>query len=177
MFGFAITGVGVVSFLGIKGFRESEKDIETFKNKTNNDLNSKYEKIEGMNKSIDEKIETIDNTLQELKYQNQYLQKINQYLFSITNSIIDNGGNSETVLVIRNSLYNQYYIVKTFLPWSDGPADSTQAAFMYLQFNGTKDNIDDLQFIADNDPDERKRNMALKTISFIRARLMYDPIY
>ena len=173
MFGVAIAFVGVLSFFGIKGFRESKDEIEKYKENINNALKEKIAEIERLNKSVEEKAKKISDILDEHNYQIQFLQRNNQYLFSVTNSIVDSSsGNSETTLNIRNSLYNQYYIVKTFLPWSDGPTDSTQAAFMYLLYNGTLDNIDDLQFIANKDPDERKRKMAFETIGFIRAR--YD---
>ena len=173
VFGVAIAFVGIISFFGIKGFRESKDEIEKYKKDINNALKEKIAEIDRLNKSVDEKAKKISNILDEHNYQIQFLQRNNQYLFSVTNSIVDSsGGNSEETLAIWNSLYNQCYILKTFLPWSDGPTDSTHAAFMYLQYNGTLDNIDDLQFIADKDPDERKRNMATGTISFIRAR--YD---
>lgn len=159
MFGVAIAFVGIISFFGIKGFRESKDELEKYK--------------EDINNVLEEKIAEINAILNVQKYQIQYLQRINQSLFSITNSVVDSySGNDETASSIRNSSYNQYYIVKVFLPWSDSPTDGTEAAFRYLQVKGTIDNIEDLQFIADNDPDERKRKMTIETIGYIRAR--YD---
>lgn len=174
--------VGVITSMAIAVHNNHREDIKELKREVaeriksqDNQIQEGIDEINRIRSDVETRTNEIERMQSQQNYQIQYLERINQYLFSITNSIIDiNGGNDETVLAIRNSLCNQYYIVKTFLPWSDGPVDSTQAAFMYLQFNGTKDNIDDLQFIADNDPDERKRRMAQETIGYIRARLMND---
>lgn len=150
-----------------------KKDITKTVDEVKRELMNKIEEINLIKCSVDQKANEIECLAKKQEFQNNYLQRINQYLFSITNSVVDSyGGNDETASSIRNSLYNQYYIVKLFLPWSDSPIDGTEAAFRYLQVNGTIDNIDDLQFIANNDPDERKRKMAIETIGFIKARLM-----
>lgn len=167
-----------------------ENDLRDFKKVTNID-NKEYK--EGIDKSfynlkselqdliketkslgvdIQEKGEKLFDVLKFQEYQNQYLQRINQYLFLVTNSVVDINGGGGAASGIRVVLYNQYNIVKVFLPWSDSPTDGTEAAFRYLQVNGTIVNIGDLQFIADNDPDERKRKMAQETIGYIKARLM-----
>lgn len=162
----------------IRGFKEDlKKELAKQINEQNNQIQERIGEANRIRNDIETRTNGIERILRQQNYQIQYLERINRYLFSITNSIVDSdGGNSESTLAFRNSLYNQYYIVKTFLPWSDGPTDSTQAAFMYLQYNGTLDNIDDLQFIAANDPDERKKNKARETIGFIRARLESDQV-
>ena len=167
--------VGVITSMALAVHNNHRDDFKELKREVVERISNQDNQINTIWNDVETRTNEIERMQRQQNYQIQYLERINQYLFSITNSVIDiNGRNSETVLVIRNSLYNQYYIVKTFLPWSDGPADSTQAAFMYLQFNGTMDNINDLQFIADNDPDERKKRIALETIGYIRARFDSD---
>ena len=169
----------LIGVLGILGFSNLKTDYRVLKKELAEQICEQNNKIQKKNNEIDEILSSVKestNLLKQHNYQIEYLQRINQSLFSITNSVVDsNGGNDETASSIRNSLYNQYYIVKVFLPWSDSPTDGTEAAFRYLQVNGTIDNIDDLQFIADNDPDERKRKMALETIGYIRARFGGGP--
>ena len=166
----------LIGVLGILGFSNLKTDYRELKKGLAEQICEQNNKIQKKNNEIDEILSSVKesaNLLKQHNYQIEYLQRINQSLFSITNSVVDsNGGNDETASSIRNSLYNQYYIVKAFLPWSDSPTDGTEAAFRYLQVQGTKDNIDDLQFIANNDPDERKKKIAGETIGFIRAR--YD---
>lgn len=137
------------------------------------EFNIKIAEINELKTDVERKTYEIEKIANRQDYQNQYLKRINEYLFSITNSVVDsNGGGDETASVIRNSLYNQYYIVKIFLPWSDSPTDSTEAAFRYLQVNGTIENVEDLSFIVENDPDENKRKMAIETIGYIKSREM-----
>lgn len=174
VFGLLIGVLGILGFSNLKNdYRELKKGLAEQISDQNETV---QEKIDEMNRLSDD-IETRTNVISEIRnqqgFQNQYLMRINQYLFSITNSVVDNlGDDNERARGIRESLYRQYYIVKAFLPWSDSREDGTVAVFSYLQNNGTIDQIDDLQFIADNDPDERKRKIALETIGYIRARLM-----
>ena len=173
IFGLLIGVLGILGFSNLKtDYRELKKELVEQIDDQHKKIQEEIDVINRIQNDVETRTNEINGILRQQNYQIQCLQRNNQYLFSVTNSIVDSsGGNSERTLSIRNGLYNQYYILKTFLPWSDGPTDSTQAAFMYLQFNGTKDNIDDLQFIADKDPDERKREKALATINYIRGRL------
>lgn len=170
VFGLLIGVLGILGFSNLKNdYRELKREIVDYES----DI---QEKIEELDDLTQRQRNMIAQNQSRLNYQSQYLQRINQYLFLVTNSVVDiNGGDNGTASSIRNVLYNQYYIVKVFLPWSDSPTDGTEAAFRYLKTNGTEDNIDDLQFIADNDSEERKRRMAQETIGYIRARLMSDP--
>lgn len=172
VFGLLIGVLGILGFNNLKNdYRDLKKGLVEQIIEQDRKIQVGIDEIKTMRNDVKVRTDEIERIQNQQNYQIQYLERNNQYLFSITNSIIDiNGSNNEKALDIRNRLLNQYYIVRTYLPWSDGPADSTQAAFMYLQFNGTMDNIDDLQFIADKDPDERKRRIALETIGYIRAR-------
>lgn len=136
-------------------------------------VENKVTEINLLKDRVDEKAKEIDNISKEQTYQSQYWQTINQSLFLITNSVVDtNHGDDEKSSSIRKNLYNQYYILKAFFPWSDSSTDGTEAAFRYLQVHGSEENIADLRFIADNDPDDRKKSIARETIGFIKADLM-----
>lgn len=176
IFGLLIGVLGILGFSNLKNdYRELKKGLAEQISDQNTEIRERIREIEGLRTNIEARSNEIVGIQNWQNYQNQYLQRINQYLFSITNSIVDsNGGDDEIASDIRKILYNQYYVVKTFFPWSDSPIDGTEAAFRYLKVNGTEENIIDLQFIADNDPDERKRNMARETIGYISARLMNE---
>lgn len=167
--------VGVIITLSTTLFTTRKEGIKEFMKSAEKELRDKVEEINRIRDKVEEKTNEVDNLTNRQAFQNQYLTRINQYLFSITNSVVDSyGGDNETATGIRHRLYNHYYIVKVFLPWSDSPTDGTEAVFRYLQVNGKEENINDLQCIVENDPDERKRKMALETIGFIKARLMND---
>lgn len=153
--------------------KEFKKEIENAINNQETAILRKFDEIKRLRVDIEARANEISKIQEQQNYQYQYLQRINLYLFSITNSVIDSkNGNPEMASGIRNSLYNQYHIIKVFLPWSDSPTDGTEAAFRYLQANGTEENVKDLQFIANNDPDENKRIMAIETIGYIRGKTM-----
>ena len=153
--------------------KDYKKSVSDYIVEVKGDLQDRIEEIKRLSKDVNDKAKQVDALAKKQEFQNQYLKRINEYLFLITNSIVDsNGGGGEIESIIRNILYNQYYIVKVFLPWSDSPTDSTEAAFRYLQSNGTEENIKDLIIIAENDLDERKKRMAIETIGFIRAKFM-----
>lgn len=158
-----------------RNFNDYKREINERVDVIKTEVFNKIEEINRLDKSVYEKTKEIENLAKIQESQNQYIQRINLYLFSITNTVVDNlSDNDEKAKGIRKILYQEYYIVKAFLPWSDSREDGTEAAFRYLQHNGTKEQIEDLQFISDNDTDERKRNIALETIGYIRARLMNE---
>ena len=152
-----------------------EKYKETFDNikeDIQTQIKHKTDEIKEIQDRVNEKSIEFEN---KQEYQNQYLQRINRYLFSVTNSIVDSKDpNEPQTSIIRNNLYNQYHLIKLNLPWTEGE-DGTEADFMYLKAHGTKDIIDELQYIADNDRDERKRKLALATIGFIQANEINNP--
>ncbi len=153
--------------------REYEKIVNEDISRVKKEFQNEIEVINGIKNDVVDKEKDINNLTKKQEFQNQYLKRINEYLFSITNSIVDIRPKSkEEEDAIRKRLYNQYYIVKVFLPWSDSPTDGTEAAFMNLKIGGTEENLTDLQFIANNDFDEKKRKLAQETIGYIRARLM-----
>jgi hypothetical protein len=154
---------------------ERIKELRTEVTEIKDEIQRKIVEVDGLMRDIENRTDVITDLQTKQDYQNQYMQRINQYLFLVTNSVVDINGGGGAASGIRVVLYNQYNIVKVFLPWSDSPTDGTEAAFRYLQVNGTIENIGDLQFIADNDLDERKRQMAQETIGYIRARLMNNP--
>ena len=146
-------------------FDKIKEDIQT-------QIKHKTDEIKEIQDRVNEKSIEFEN---KQEYQNQYLQRINRYLFSVTNSIVDSKDpNEPQTSIIRNNLYNQYHLIKLNLPWTEGE-DGTEADFMYLKAHGTKDIIDELQYIADNDRDERKRKLALATIGFIQANEINNP--
>ena len=151
--------IGVITNMAITMYNTRKDGI--------NELKKNTEKTKDV---IEEKIILMDKIQRGQDYQNRYMQRINQYLFKITYSIVENN-NSEVSAFgsnIREDLYHHYYIINLFLPLSE----SSNTAFDYFKVKGTIDDIDDLSFLADNDPDERKRKMAIETIGFIKARLM-----
>ena len=176
----------IIGFIGIKGMndykKETNNELKEYKECINIDIDKlkvvhqrKIDEINRLKASVEDKTQEIKDILKKQEYQNQYLQRINSYLFSVTNSIVDSKDpNEPQTSIIRKSLYNQYHIIKLYLPWTEGD-DGTEADFMYLKANGTKDNIDDLQYIADKDPDERKRKLAIETIGFIQANEINNP--
>ena len=154
----------IIALSGILGYIGLKNDIKEYKG----DIQKKVDELEGLNNAINQKLILINNIQSRQEYQNMYLERINQYLFLITNSVVDsNQGDGKAASSIRNLLYNKYQTINLFLNWSD----TTVAAFMYLQARGTENDIEDLQIIADKDPDERKRKMASETIGCIKTRI------
>lgn len=169
----------LIAVFGLLGFHNLRDDCRKIEENTGKKIDEqdkiiadKIEEFKELKKSIEKEKEKVVAIQKRQDFQNEYLLRINQYLFSITNSVVDsNGSNDGTSSSIRESLFNQYYIIKAFLPWSDSETDGTEAAFRYLQVHGIEDNIVDLQFIADKDPDIKKKRLALETIGYIRASL------
>lgn len=172
-FGIIIAVVGFFGYDGLKKeIKEYKTDITNSINYKEKELQNKIKEIDKLKDSIDDETKRIEDILKSQLYQSLYLQEINKYLFLITNSLVDNNNNDpKSIQTIRESLYNKYHIIKLFLPWSDDITDGTRADFIYLQNRGTKEDIDDLEIIANNDPNENKRNLALETIGHIRAKV------
>ena len=156
--------------------KDYKRDIDGRIDVMKKELSEKIEVISRLNHSVDEKAKEIESLEKKQDFQNRYLQRINEYLFSITNTVVDNTGidDKKRAQGVKIDLLDQYHIVKAFLPWSDNLEDGTEATFRYLQNNGAKDQIEDLLFIAENDPDDKKRNIARETIGSIRIRTQND---
>lgn len=183
IFAVILTIMGFIGFKGLDGFKkETNNELKGYKECINIEIDKfkvdhqrKIDEINRIKISVEEKTQEIKKILKGQEYQNHYLDRINGYLFSITNSVVDSKDpNKPQTSIIRNNLYNQYHLIKLYLPWTEGD-DGTEADFMYLKAHGTKDNIDELKYIADNDPDERKRNQALETIGYIQATEINNP--
>lgn len=172
-FGIIIAVVGFFGYNGLKNeIKEYKDDITNSIKDKEKALQNKINEIDALKNSVGDETKRIEDILKSQLYQNLYLQEINKYLFLITNSLVDNNNNDpKSIQAIRESLYNKYHIIKLFLPWSEDITNGTKADFMYLQNRGTKENIEDLEIIANNDPDENKRKLALETIGHIRAKV------
>ena len=135
-------------------------------NKYKTDVNSLIVKIQETQKNQD--------------YHYQCMQRVNSQFLLITNSISElSNPNHEikpkpvkyhqTQISLRSSLI-------TILLYSPNELDDSNnsivAEFQNLRVGGSNEFIDDLQFIADNDPNKQKRDNALVTIGFIRDREM-----
>ncbi len=126
---------------------------------------------------VRDKSEEIVEIVSKQKRQDIYLQKINEYQFIIANSITDayqnvSASEGQTNVLnpqaLREKLYHHYYNIIILLPLPD---KEFIPAFDYLKSHGTEVDIEELQFIAENDIDDNKKRLALETIGFINGKL------
>lgn len=169
-----ITLFGVVAgIMGIIQFRLLKVSINENTKRVGEELSI----IEKLKEEVNKNLPSIERLDKGIKYQNKCTEKINLYLYKITNTIVDNydnggpGSPSSTPTNskhVRETLLHDYNMVVLFLPYSKR---ETEAAFDYIAAYKTLDDINDLEEIANTDPDERKRNRAREVIGYIRGRL------
>lgn len=141
--------------------------VNMYKTDINNLIEGKFNEINGLKQDIEKEKKMIEGILKDQKYQNRYIQRINQYIFNASSIVDYDLANKVAVQEIRERTHRYFRLIIVYLPWSD----DTESAFQYLQASGIKEDIDDLIFIAENDPDERKRNKAREAIGAINIRV------
>lgn len=170
----AILGV-LIAIAGIWGFSGLKKDNQRAEDKIDVKIKDFGQKLEGVDfdklREIANKIkETEDNISKferKLKYQDQYIQKINQHMYIITQLLTDKKKKTkEEKEKIQLELSHYHY--KTSLLLSDPKA--YKPALDHFSQYGTLEDIKDLEYIANNDPDETKRNNVRECIGMIRGR-------
>ena len=156
-----ITIVGIIGFRNFteikSGYEEEKGQIKEFKeqiNKTANEL----EKRNG----VIERTQILSN---------QYLQRVNEWMYSNAYAIAETtatSGNPKQGQNLMHKSWLNYNLMKLFLTKDKHEIDSY---INYIKSQGGKEEIDHLQFIVNNEPDEYKRNKASEAIGYIKGRI------
>ncbi len=128
-----------------------------------------------------DKVESITNQIQQIQRslirQERYIDHTAKYIYQVTYAKFEQMNNQAEAQQLLNHLYHELQIFILYRANMD--ADKTNvvdinkiAALEYLEGegNGTMDDIPHLDYVVENDPDERIRQRAIEVRAIIRNR-------
>lgn len=107
--------------------------------------------------------------------QSRYFDQSFNGLFQVVYSIIEHIEDHNQAIRLLDDLYHTYQIACLYRTCSE--ANTTNeidqaklAALIYLEENGTREDIPHLEYIVQHDPNENNRRQAIEVIAIIRSR-------
>ncbi len=149
--------------------------LDDFQQDTNTRLNDFMTTIDDFTNSVDCYTAQIDNINYTLTQQTRYFYQVINYLYQVTYSNIEQ---MEDQTLAQQLLENNFHelqiamLYRTNLQADEAPDVEINriAALEYLEDNGRIEDIPHLEYIAQQDPNERIRNRAFEIIGRIRER-------
>ena len=155
----------------IKSFKlDVNSAIEEEKKKTENQHEETKKDIESFKQDIIDRITSIEYFNTSIEAQARYFSKSIEYLYTTSSSLLEQS-NDEHLLY---SLYHDYNIISLYrVETNNDKAISLQSkkeALEILKSNGYYDDLTDIEFVSNNDPNEEIRQLAREVIGAIKNR-------